>query len=111
MELTQQFGYAQASGIPYGKGLVINRYVGRTFIQPTQKERITAVQLKINVLKETVAGKRIIMIDDSIVRGTTSANLVAMLRDAGANEVHMRISSPMFMFPCYYGQIYLRKKI
>lgn len=96
-------GYAQASGIPYGKGLVINRYVGRTFIQPTQKERVTAVQLKINVLKETVAGKRIVMIDDSIVRGTTSANLVSMLRDAGAKEIHMRISSPMFKNPCFYG--------
>ncbi len=96
-------GYAQESGIPYGKGLVINRYVGRTFIQPTQKERITAVQLKINVLKDTVAGKKIVMIDDSIVRGTTSANLVAMLKDAGAKEVHMRISSPLFKWPCFYG--------
>jgi amidophosphoribosyltransferase len=96
-------GYATRSGIPYGKGLVINRYVGRTFIRATQSERVSAVQLKINVLKETIQGKRIIMIDDSIVRGTTSANLVAMLRDAGAKEVHMRISSPMFLNPCYYG--------
>ena len=96
-------GYASRAGIPYGKGLVINRYVGRTFIKATPKERISAVQLKINVLKETIQGKRIIMIDDSIVRGTTSANLVTMLRDAGAKEVHMRISSPMFINACYYG--------
>lgn len=96
-------GYAQASGIPYGKGLVINRYVGRTFIQPTQEERKQAVRLKINALKQTVEGKRIIMVDDSIVRGTTCAKLVDMLREAGAKEVHMKISSPPFVWPCYFG--------
>ena len=96
-------GYALESGIPYGKGLVINRYVGRTFIQPTQAERKQAVRLKINALKQTVEGKRIIMVDDSIVRGTTSAKLVDMLREAGATEVHMRISSPPFTWPCYFG--------
>ncbi len=96
-------GYAQACGIPYGKGLVINRYVGRTFIQPTQEQRATAVRLKINVLRDTVKDKRIIMVDDSIVRGTTCANLVDMLKEAGAKEVHMRISSPPFTWPCYFG--------
>ncbi len=96
-------GYALESGIPYGKGLVINRYIGRTFIQPTQAERKQAVRLKINALKQTVEGKRIIMVDDSIVRGTTSAKLVDMLREAGATEVHMRISSPPFTWPCYFG--------
>lgn len=96
-------GYAEESGIPYGKGLVINRYVGRTFIQPTQEERLTAVRLKINVLKDTVKGKRIVMVDDSIVRGTTCAKLVDMLKEAGAKEVHMRISSPPFTWPCYFG--------
>lgn len=96
-------GYALESGIPYGKGLVINRYIGRTFIQPTQSERKQAVRMKINALKQTVAGKRIIMVDDSIVRGTTSAKLVDMLREAGATEVHMRISSPPFVWPCYFG--------
>lgn len=96
-------GYAQASGIPYGKALVINRYVGRTFIQPTQEQRTTAVRLKINVLKDTVKGKRIVLVDDSIVRGTTCAKLVDMLKEAGAKEVHMRISSPPFVWPCYFG--------
>lgn len=96
-------GYANASGIPYGIGLVVNRYVGRTFIQPTQVARAQAVRLKINVLKETVKGKRIIMIDDSIVRGTTCAKLVTMLKEAGATEVHMRVSSPPFTWPCFFG--------
>ncbi len=96
-------GYAEASQIPYGKGLVINRYVGRSFIQPSQAARATAVRLKINVLKDTVKGKRIVMIDDSIVRGTTCARLVDMLKEAGATEVHMRICSPPFTWPCYFG--------
>ena len=96
-------GYAMESGIPYGKGLVINRYIGRTFIQPTQTERRQAVRMKINALKKTVEGKRVIMVDDSIVRGTTCAKLVNMLREAGATEVHMRISSPPFIWPCYFG--------
>ena len=96
-------GYAQAAGIPYGKALVINRYVGRTFIQPSQEQRTTAVRLKINVLKDAVKGKRIVLVDDSIVRGTTSAKLVEMLKEAGAKEVHMRISAPPFIWPCYFG--------
>jgi len=96
-------GYAEASGIPYGKGLVVNRYVGRTFIQPTQAQRATAVRLKINVLKDSVKGKKVVMVDDSIVRGTTSSKLVDMLREAGATEVHMRISSPPFIWPCFFG--------
>ena len=96
-------GYAQASGIPFGDGLVRNRYTGRTFIKQTQAEREMAVSIKLNVLKSNVVGKRIIMVDDSIVRGTTSANLIKMLKDAGAKEVHMRVASPPFMWPCYYG--------
>ncbi len=96
-------GYAEGSGIPYGKALVINRYVGRTFIQPSQEQRSTAVRLKINVLRDAVKGKRIVLVDDSIVRGTTSARLVSMLKEAGAKEVHMRISSPPFLWPCYFG--------
>lgn len=96
-------GYAQASGIPYGKALMINRYVGRTFIQPSQEQRTTAVRLKINVMKDAVKGKRIVLVDDSIVRGTTCAKLVDMLKEAGAKEVHMRISSPPFVWPCYFG--------
>lgn len=96
-------GYAEASGIPYGKALMINRYVGRTFIQPTQEQRLTAVRLKINVIKENVYGKRIVLVDDSIVRGTTCAKLVDMLKEAGAKEVHMRISAPPFIWPCYFG--------
>ena len=96
-------GYAQASGIPFGDGLVRNRYTGRTFIKQTQAEREMAVSIKLNVLKSNVKGKRIIMVDDSIVRGTTSANLIKMLKDAGAKEVHMRVASPPFLWPCYYG--------
>ncbi len=103
-------GYAEASGIPYGKGMVINRYIGRTFIQPTQAERKQKVNMKLNVLKDTVKGKRVIMVDDSIVRGTTCANLVEMLREAGATEVHMRISSPPFVCPCYFGTDVPEKK-
>ncbi len=96
-------GYAEASGIPYAKALVINRYVGRTFIQPTQEQRTTAVRLKINVIKDIVKDKRIVLVDDSIVRGTTCAKLVSMLKEAGAKEVHMRISAPPFVWPCYFG--------
>lgn len=96
-------GYAEASGIPYAKALMINRYVGRTFIQPTQEQRTTAVRLKINVIKDTVKDKKIVLVDDSIVRGTTCAKLVAMLKEAGAKEVHMRISAPPFIWPCYFG--------
>lgn len=96
-------GYASQSGIPYGNAFVKNNYVGRTFIKPQQSSRESSVRIKLNVLKESVYGKRIIMIDDSIVRGTTSAHIVTMLREAGAKEVHIRISSPPFLHPCYFG--------
>lgn len=96
-------GYAQESGIPYGIGFIKNKYVGRSFIQPEQHQRENAVKIKLNVIRETVAGKRVVMIDDSIVRGTTSARIVRLLREAGAKEVHVRISSPPFMHSCYFG--------
>ncbi len=96
-------GYAMQSGIPYGQAFVKNAYVGRTFIKPKQKNRESSVQVKLNVLREVVRGKRVIMIDDSIVRGTTSDRIVTMLREAGAKEVHMRVSSPPFLWPCYFG--------
>ena len=96
-------GYSLESGIPYGTAFVKNGYVGRTFIKPKQSSRESSVQVKLNVLREAVAGKRVIMIDDSIVRGTTSDRIVRMLRDAGATEVHVRISSPPFLWPCYFG--------
>ena len=101
--LDAAMGYARQSGIPYGIGFIKNRYVGRTFIQPTQAQRERAVRIKLNVLAANVKGKRVVLIDDSIVRGTTSGKIVALLRDAGACEVHMRISSPPFMNPCYFG--------
>ncbi len=96
-------GYAMESGIPYGTAFIKNGYVGRTFIKPGQSSRESAVRIKLNVLKEAVKGKRIIMIDDSIVRGTTSDRIVGMLKEAGASEVHVRISSPPFLWPCYFG--------
>lgn len=96
-------GYALESGIPYGRAFVKNNYVGRTFIKPKQSLREQSVRIKLNVLKEVVKGKRIVMIDDSIVRGTTSGRIVKMLKDAGATQVHVRISSPPFKFPCYFG--------
>ena len=96
-------GYSMQSGIPYGQAFVKNAYVGRTFIKPGQKSRESSVQVKLNAIKEAVNGKRIIMIDDSIVRGTTSDRIVRMLREAGAKEVHMRVSSPPFLWPCYFG--------
>ena len=96
-------GYSLESGIPYGTAFVKNGYVGRTFIKPKQSSRESSVQVKLNVLKEAVKGKRVIMIDDSIVRGTTSDRIVRMLREAGATEVHVRISSPPFLWPCYFG--------
>ena len=96
-------GYSLQSGNPYGTAFVKNGYVGRTFIKPKQSSRESSVRVKLNVLKEAVDGKRIIMIDDSIVRGTTSDRIVKMLRDAGATEVHVRISSPPFLWPCYFG--------
>ncbi len=96
-------GYSLQSGIPYGTAFVKNSYVGRTFIKPKQSSRESSVKVKLNVLREAVNGKRIIMIDDSIVRGTTSDRIVRMLREAGAAQVHVRISSPPFLCPCYFG--------
>lgn len=96
-------GFSQQSGIPYAEGLIKNRYVGRTFIQPTQSMRESGIRMKLNPLKDVLAGKRIIIVDDSIVRGTTSRKLVKALREAGAIEVHMRISSPPVTHPCFYG--------
>ena len=96
-------GYAEESGIPYEKGIVKNAYIGRTFIKPSQKERMKSVRIKLNPIADRVRGKRVVMIDDSIVRGTTVDRIVTMLREAGAKEVHMRISSPPFLWPCYYG--------
>jgi amidophosphoribosyltransferase len=96
-------GYARASGIPYGDGVVKNRYVGRTFIEPSQRMRAGGVRLKLNPLPENIRGKRLVVVDDSIVRGTTTRQVVAMLREAGAAEVHFRVSSPPYRWPCYYG--------
>lgn len=96
-------GYSLQSGIPYGTAFVKNGYVGRTFIKPKQSSRESGVKIKLNVLREEVDGRRVIMIDDSIVRGTTSDRIVKMLRDAGAKEVHVRVSSPPFLWPCYFG--------
>ncbi len=101
--LDAALGYAKQSGIPYGVGFIKNRYIGRTFIQSTQKQRENSVHIKLNAVRETVAGKRVVMIDDSIVRGTTSARIVRLLREAGATEVHMRVSAPPFLYPCYFG--------
>ncbi len=96
-------GFSMESGIPFGQGFVKNGYVGRTFIRPSQHSREAAVRVKLNPLRQAVEGKRVVMIDDSIVRGTTSDKIVRMLRDAGATEVHMRVSSPPFLYPCYFG--------
>lgn len=96
-------GYSLQSGIPYGTAFVKNGYVGRTFIKPKQSNRESSVRVKLNVLAEAVKGKRVIMIDDSIVRGTTSDRIVGMLKEAGATEVHVRVSSPPFLYPCYFG--------
>ena len=96
-------GFSEASGIPYAEGLIKNRYVGRTFIQPTQEMREAGIRMKLNPLKDVLKDKRVIVIDDSIVRGTTSRKLVKALRDAGAKEIHMRISSPPVTHPCFYG--------
>jgi amidophosphoribosyltransferase len=96
-------GYAQASGIPFSQGLVKNAYVGRTFIQPSQTIRQLGIRLKLNPLREVIAGQRLVVVDDSIVRGNTQRALVRMLREAGAAEVHVRISSPPVKWPCFYG--------
>ncbi len=101
--LTPALGYSMQSGIPYGLGLIKNRYVGRTFIQPNCSQRENGVRIKLNALKEAIYGKRVVMIDDSIVRGTTSKRLVQILRKAGVKEVHMRVSSPPYRYPCYFG--------
>ena len=100
---TAATGFAYESGIPFMEGLIKNRYIGRTFIQPTQKKRDTAVKLKLNAISAAIKGKSVIMVDDSIVRGTTSGKIVKMLKDAGAREVHMCVSSPPIGYPCYYG--------
>ncbi|MEX0926259.1 MAG: amidophosphoribosyltransferase [Dehalococcoidia bacterium] len=96
-------GYSQASDIPYGEGLVKNRYVGRTFIQPDQRMRDLGVQLKFNALPEMIAGKRLVIVDDSIVRGTTTPRVLKMLREAGATEIHMRVCAPPIIAPCHFG--------
>lgn len=96
-------GYAKASNIPYAMGIVKNKYIGRTFIAPTQAERERLVFVKLNALKNDVNGKRVVIIDDSIVRGTTCRRLIQILRRAGAKEVHFRVSSPPVKFPCYFG--------
>jgi amidophosphoribosyltransferase len=96
-------GYAQGSGIPYGSGLVKNSYVGRTFIQPSQTIRQLGIRLKLNPLREVIRGKRLVVVDDTIVRGNTQRALVRMLREAGAVEVHVRIGSPPVRWPCFYG--------
>jgi amidophosphoribosyltransferase len=96
-------GFARESGIPYGDGFVKNRYVGRTFIQPSQRQRGTGVRLKLNPLRDNIAGKRLVVVDDSIVRGTTTKQIIALLREAGATEVHFRVSSPPYRWPCFYG--------
>jgi amidophosphoribosyltransferase len=101
--LDAALGYSRESGIPYGVGFIKNRYIGRTFISPGQSSREQLVKIKLNPISETVRGKRVVMIDDSIVRGTTSARIVSLLREAGATEVHVRVSAPPFLNPCYYG--------
>lgn len=101
--LDAALGYAEASGIPYGIGLLKNKYIGRTFIAPGQNVREDKVRIKLNPVKETVNGKRVVLVDDSIVRGTTCARIVKLLRNAGATEVHLRSSAPPFINPCYYG--------
>ena len=101
--LDAALGYAGKSGIPYGIGLIKNKYIGRTFISPGQDERLDKVRIKLSPVKKVIDGKRVVLIDDSIVRGTTSKRIVKLLRDAGAKEIHMRISAPPFLFPCYYG--------
>lgn len=101
--ITAAQGYSNASGIPFGLAFYKNSYIGRTFIKPTQKERESGVRLKLSVLKDAVKGKRIVLVDDSIVRGTTIANLIRLLKQAGARSVHVRISSPPFLYPCYFG--------
>ncbi|MDR3084780.1 MAG: amidophosphoribosyltransferase [Christensenellaceae bacterium] len=101
--LIAAIGYAEGSGIPHGEGFVINRYIGRTFIEPTQEMRASKVRLKLSPLRRAVEGKRVVMVDDSLVRGTTMGPTVALLKKAGAAEVHVRICAPPFLYPCYFG--------
>ena len=101
--LDAALGFSMESGIPYGIGLIKNKYIGRTFISPGQNTRLDQVKIKLSAIEESVRGRRVVLIDDSIVRGTTSGRIVKLLREAGAKEVHMRISSPPFLHPCYYG--------
>ncbi len=101
--LDAALGFSMESGIPYGIGLIKNKYIGRTFISPGQSARLDQVKIKLSAVEESVRGKRVVLIDDSIVRGTTSGRIVRLLREAGAREIHMRISSPPFLHPCYYG--------
>ena len=108
--LDAAMGYAEESGIPYGQGFVKNRYIGRTFITPDQQSREQAVRITLGALRSTVEGRRVVMIDDSIVRGTTSRQIISLLREAGAKEVHFRVSAPPFIAPCYFGTDILDKK-
>jgi amidophosphoribosyltransferase len=101
--ISAAIGFAEETGIPYELGLIKNRYVGRTFIQPSQELREQGVKMKLSAVRGVVEGKRVVMVDDSIVRGTTIRRIVKLLRDAGATEVHVRISSPPVKYPCYYG--------
>ena len=101
--LDAALGYARQSGIPYGIGFIKNKYIGRTFIQGSQKQRENSVRIKLNIVSSTVKGKRVVLVDDSIVRGTTSARIIKLLRDAGAAEVHFMVSAPPFKYPCYFG--------
>ena len=96
-------GFADESGIPYAKGIVKNSYIGRTFIEPSQQDRESDVRIKLNPIRSVVEGKSVVLIDDSIVRGTTCRRTIRMLREAGAREIHMRVSAPPFIAPCYYG--------
>jgi amidophosphoribosyltransferase len=108
--ITAAIGYSRESGLPYGEGLIKNRYIGRTFIMPTQEERETSVRLKMNPIKSELEGKRIVLVDDSVVRGTTSKSLVDVLREAGAKEIHLRVGCPPIISPCYYGIAMATKK-
>ena len=101
--LDAALGYSRASGIPYGIGLIKNKYIGRTFIAPGQDHRLDQVKIKLSAVRDSVADKRVVLVDDSIVRGTTSGRIVSLLREAGAKEIHLRISAPPFLNPCYYG--------
>jgi len=101
--LDAALGFSMESGIPYGIGLIKNKYIGRAFISPGQQTRLDQVRIKLSAIEESVRGKRVVLVDDSIVRGTTSGRIIKLLREAGAREIHMRISSPPFLYPCYYG--------